>query len=610
MRRLSENQMKLKHIQDFFCKKIKGKCNKLRPVCRRIGKDQRVMAALLAVLGCANVGVSALYQPVAYKMIDVKTIPATEQSEKSTVVSTPSEAEMTAEEGSSRVLSVDEMNLFHVFPDGAEDTFPVSSVGGQIFTELTEWDLDWAGAVYSYSHLTPAEMTEKMGISKACIIGDYNPENKNHAADDPSTWTIDQFRNVWFLTEDGDGNSISPYSNIFQIMSLANVYSYYQDPDDSEAFLSYCKELWKASHFYTLVISDVYHCSGCVRKNETAETAGSEPETEANLTDGERETGETGENGGESATEGTDEIKGINETEEENKTEGEIGKEAADSTDEIPETAGISETTDTGVRIGTESNATPEIEPAGDEGELYCPGHVDLTIVLKIAGLTEENNLFTLDATGNDESGYTQNGWQGWKEEKRQAALRLAEKDWYLEYGLSTELSSPQLPVSTVDVDAYLGDLPFGLSQERKNLLRFALNSVGRVPYYWGGKPSAVGYEGNNFGTAVSPDTEGRSLKGLDCSGWISWVYWSATGKRLPYESTSGLASLGERISKEELQPGDILVRTGKDAHTVMFLGWTQDGKIQCVHETSGSVNNVTISIRDADWPYYIRLME
>ena len=554
--------MKLKQIQDFFCKKIKGKRNRLRSVCRRIGKDQRVMAALLTVLGCANIGVSALYQPVAYKMIDVKTIPATEQSEKSTDVSTPSEAETTAEEGDSRGLSVDEMNLFHVFPDGAEDTFPVSSVGGQIFTELTEWDLDWAGAVYSYSHLTPTEMTEKMGISKACIIRDYNPENENHAADDPSTWTIDQFRNVWFLTEDGDGNSISPYSNIFQIMSLANVYSYYQDPDDSEAFLSYCKELWKASHFYTLVISDVYHCSGCVRKSVTEETGGSEPETEANPTDA------------------------------------------------ISETTGISETTATGVRIGTESNATPETELAGDEGELFCPGHVDLTIVLKIAGLTEENNLFTLDATGNDENSYTQDGWQGWKEENRQAALRLAEKDWYLEYGLSTELSSPQLPVSTVDVDAYLGDLPFGLSQERKNLLRFALNSVGRVPYYWGGKPSAVGYEGNNFGTAVSPDTEGRSLKGLDCSGWISWVYWSATGKRLPYESTSGLASLGERISREELQPGDILVRTGKDAHTVMFLGWTQDGKIQCVHETSGSVNNVTISIRDADWPYYIRLME
>ncbi len=568
--------MKLKRIQDYFGK-IRGReRRKIWVRCRKLSKDQRVMAVFLTVLGCANIGVSTLYQPVSYKVIDVKTIPVAEQSEKSLAISTPSEAEKAAQEGDSPVLAVDEMNLFHVFPEGAADTLPVSSLGGQIFTELTDWDLDWAGAVYSYSHLTPAEMTEKMGISQACITGDYDPENENHVADDPSTWTIDQFRNVWFLTEDGDGNSISPYSNIFQIMSLANVYSYYQDPNDPDGFMAYCKELWKASHFYTLVISGVYHCSGCVSRKGAEEKADTEPEQDVDLTEGESES----------------------------------EKEEADLTEEVFETAESSETADEGVEIGTDSNATPESESTEGEGELFCPGHVDLTIVLKIAGLTEENNLFTLDAAGNDESSYSQDGWQGWKEENRQAALHLAQKDWYLEYGLSTELSSPKLPVSTVDVDAYLGDLPFGLSQERKNLLRFALNSVGRVPYYWGGKPSAGGYEGNNFGMAVSPDTEGRSLKGLDCSGWISWVYWSATGKRLPYESTSGLASLGQRISREELKPGDILVRTGKDAHTVMFLGWTQDGKIQCVHETSGSVNNVTVSIRDADWPYYIRLME
>ncbi len=530
--------MKLKQIQVLLDKRLRGKWNRFCTICHRVGKDQRIMAVLLTALGCANIEISALYQPAAYRMINAEIIPVAEWSEKNTVISTPSSAEMAEKESDEPVLSLDDMNLFYIFPDGATDNKPGSSVGGQIFEELTNWDVDWASAVYSFSHLTPTEMTEKMGISKACIIGDYNPADENHIADDPSTWIIDKFRNVWFLTEDGDGNSISPYSNIFQIMSLANVYSYYQDPYDQGAFMAYCKEIWKASHFYTLVISDIYHCQGCVREDGT------------------------------------------------------VAEE---------------------MEIGTESNARLEFEDTGDDeedGELFCPGHVDLTIVLKIAGLTEENNLFTLDTSGNDENSYTQDGWQGWNEENRQAVLRLAAKDWYLEYGLRTETASLQQPVSTVDVEAYLRDLPFELSEERRNLLRFALNSVGRVPYYWGGKPSAGGYEGNNFGTEVSPDTEGRSLKGLDCSGWISWVYWSATGKRLPYESTTGLASVGERISKEELRPGDILVRTGKDAHTVMFLGWTQDGKIQCVHETSGSVNNVTISIRDADWPYYIRLME
>ncbi len=605
--------MKLKEIEALLGK-LKGKKRKkwLEKWCSK-GKEQRILAGLMAVLGCANIGVSTLYQPVVYQTVDGKNVTVDERPGKRAAAATSSEAEATQEEENGSEMSLNEMNLFYIFPDGAEDDLPRSSTGGQIFTELTEWDLDWAGAVYGYSRLTPAEMTEKMGISKACITGEYNPEDESHDAEDPSTWTIGKFRNVWFLTEDGDGNSISPYSNISQIMSLANVYSYYHDPKDTEAFLAYCKELWKASHYYTLVISDVYHCSGCVGENES---------DKADKTEGENKTDTTG---GEETW--SEEIDGTEETwsEDSGETDGTWTEETAEAggtwTEETGETEetwaeetgemnGTGAESGTGVDLGTDSNADPASQDTKEATDLFCPGHVDLTIVLKIAGLGEENNLFTLDASGNDESGYTQDGWQGWTEENRQAALGLAEKDWYLEYGLSTELSSPQLPVTTIDTDAYFRDLPYGLSEERKSLLRFALNSVGRVPYYWGGKAGAAGYEENHFGTTVSPDTEGRSLKGLDCSGWISWVYWSATGKRLPYQSTTGLASAGQRISREELKPGDILVRTGKDAHTVMFLGWTEDGKIRCIHETSGSVNNVTISIRDADWPYYIRLVE
>ena len=36
----------------------------------------------------------------------------------------------------------------------------------------------------------------------------------------------------------------------------------------------------------------------------------------------------------------------------------------------------------------------------------------------------------------------------------------------------------------------------------------------------------------------------------------------------------------------------------------------TADGKIQCIHESSGPVNNVCVSVRDANWPYYRRLIE
>ena len=68
---------------------------------------------------------------------------------------------------------------------------------------------------------------------------------------------------------------------------------------------------------------------------------------------------------------------------------------------------------------------------------LSCPGHVDLTITMKIGGLNEGAGLFALDAAGNDESKFSEGGWQGWTEENRAAAISLAAEDWYQKYGLS-----------------------------------------------------------------------------------------------------------------------------------------------------------------------------
>lgn len=45
-------------------------------------------------------------------------------------------------------------------------------------------------------------------------------------------------------------------------------------------------------------------------------------------------------------------------------------------------------------------------------------------------------------------------------------------------------------------------------------------------------------------------------------------------------------------------------------AHVVLFLGWTQDGQMLCVQETSGNINNVEVGIVTPDWPYYRRLVQ
>ena len=247
------------------------------------------------------------------------------------------------------------------------------------------------------------------------------------------------------------------------------------------------------------------------------------------------------------------------------------------------------------------SRADSSSEPA------VCPGHVDLNITVHIIGTEESScSLYDLDERG----GTVTDSWPGWTEEMKAFVADLKNQDWYENYGLSISDISLQAPMSPEEVDAYMASLPEDLSQERRELIRFALESVGRVPYYWGGKASSPGYAGNRFGTLISSDYKGRIRKGLDCSGWVSWVYWSATGERLPAEGTSGLIQCGTAIARSQLQPGDIIVRTGSNAHVVMFLGWGSNGKLLCIHESSGSANNVTISELDANWKYYRKLIE
>ncbi len=99
-------------------------------------------------------------------------------------------------------------------------------------------------------------------------------------------------------------------------------------------------------------------------------------------------------------------------------------------------------------------------------------------------------------------------------------------------------------------------------------------------------------------------------MKGLDCSGWISWIYWSAIQRRLSLESTGGLASLGTPIKREELQPGDIILKTGDEGHVVMFLCWESDGDMTVIHESSALVDNVTVTKMSANWPYVRKLID
>lgn len=250
----------------------------------------------------------------------------------------------------------------------------------------------------------------------------------------------------------------------------------------------------------------------------------------------------------------------------------------------------------------------------------YCPGHVDLYVKVTIYGFEDAKGLRTValsaddqdenEATKSLDAALARNGWNGWTEEQMGYVQKLISQDWFKTYGLSISTINPKQPLTEEEISKYLSSLPEDISDERKAVIKFALSSVGKIPYYWGGKASAASYEKNGFGRVIEADYKGRVLRGLDCSGWVQWVYWSAIGNRLNgASSTATLIGEGEKIKRSELQPGDIVVRVGADSHVVMFLQWAGNGNMIVIHENSGA-NNVSVSEVTANYPYYRKLID
>ena len=106
------------------------------------------------------------------------------------------------------------------------------------------------------------------------------------------------------------------------------------------------------------------------------------------------------------------------------------------------------------------------------------------------------------------------------------------------------ERSFHQIVKTDLSADYFYGYV--GLDEERKAIVNCALSMEGKIPYVWGAKPT------DNTADSVI-------AQGLDCSGFIEWVYWNVTGeKNEDVASTYNITHNLEEISYEELKPGDI----------------------------------------------------
>lgn len=146
--------------------------------------------------------------------------------------------------------------------------------------------------------------------------------------------------------------------------------------------------------------------------------------------------------------------------------------------------------------------------------------------------------------------------------------------------------------------------LPDDLSMERRMVVTYALALVDKVDYFWGGKSLVLGWD-DRWGeltevTAEGSDTTGTEQPyGLDCSGFVDWAFYNASGGNYIIGQGGGAAAQHANcvdIEWDEVQPGDLLFYP-EDEHVGIAAGRDWLGRLLVMHCASGT-GGVAISHR------------
>lgn len=164
-----------------------------------------------------------------------------------------------------------------------------------------------------------------------------------------------------------------------------------------------------------------------------------------------------------------------------------------------------------------------------------------------------------------------------------------------LEHDDAITASSHSLAITNADVQSIIDGLPDSLPQKRKDVVKNAGSLVGKVNYFWGGKSSAIGWD-SAWGTmqkvtaAGSPSTGSIRAYGLDCSGFVTWVF-NNSGMSVGH-GTQGQKAASTQVSS--VQAGD-LAFVSDYSHVGIVVGKDTSGNILVIHCSSGA-NNVVLS--------------
>lgn len=157
-----------------------------------------------------------------------------------------------------------------------------------------------------------------------------------------------------------------------------------------------------------------------------------------------------------------------------------------------------------------------------------------------------------------------------------------------------------EVTLDEAQIRAMLAAMPKDISERRRAVVEKAYSLLGKVNYFWGGKSSTIGWDAR-WGTPTRVTAAGSRTTGtvrpygLDCSGFVDWVF----NNSLSYVIGHGGVAASQHdhckpISWSEAQPGDLVFYPG-DTHVGVFVGKNSNGDPLIIHCAS-SQNNVVLT--------------
>lgn len=157
-----------------------------------------------------------------------------------------------------------------------------------------------------------------------------------------------------------------------------------------------------------------------------------------------------------------------------------------------------------------------------------------------------------------------------------------------------------RVEITDAELKRILESFSPNISEQRKETVKTAFSLVGKVSYFWGGKSSAIGWDDRwskpKKVTAAGSTTTGQTLPyGLDCSGFVDWVFHNTFGVVVGHGGGArSQYSYCKHISWSEAQPGDLVFYPDL-GHVGIVAGYDEDGEVLIVH-CAGSYDTVVVT--------------